>query len=38
MKYVLSPSTVLCYMFRLLGAVIRQNTINLLRTIELHVT
>jgi hypothetical protein len=29
MEYVLSPSTVLRYMFRLLGAIIRQNTINL---------
>jgi hypothetical protein len=38
MKYVLSPSTVLCYMFRLMGAIIRQNTINLFQTIELHVT
>jgi hypothetical protein len=34
MKY----ATVLCYMFRLLGAIIRQNAINLLQTIELHVT
>jgi hypothetical protein len=37
-KYVLSPPTVLCYMFRLLGAIIRQNTINLFQTIELHIT
>jgi hypothetical protein len=29
---------VLCYMFRLLGTIIRQRTINLLQTIELHVT
>jgi hypothetical protein len=28
------PSTVLCYMFRLLGAIIRQNTINLLQTVD----
>jgi hypothetical protein len=35
MKYVLSPSTVLCYMFRLLGAIIRQNTIHVFWTIEL---
>jgi hypothetical protein len=37
-KYVLSPSTAVCYMFRLLGAIIRQNAVNVFQTTELHVT